>query len=70
MPAFVRSALTTFAATFIGLVPVTALVGGDVSWLQSAAVAAGLAALRTIIAALDPGQPLYGVGSGPEIGDE
>ncbi len=69
MPAWLRSALTTFAATFIGLVPVTALVGGDVSWIQSAAVAAGLAALRTLLAAVDPGQPLYGVGGG-ETGDE
>lgn len=63
MNAALRSALTTFLVTLISLVPVSALVGGDVSWAQSALVAAGLAALRTLVAAVDPGQTSYGIGS-------
>ena len=68
MPAWLRSALTTFATVLIGLVPVSALLDGDISWAQSALAAAALAGLRTLFAALDPGQPLYGVGA--EVGDE
>jgi hypothetical protein len=69
MPAWVRSALTTFVVTFIGLVPVSALVGGDTSWVASAATAAILATLRTIVAALDPGNTSYGIGSEPIVDD-
>lgn len=70
MPAWVRSALTTFIVTFIGLVPVTALVGGDTTWVTSAATAAILATLRTLVAAIDPGNTSYGIGSEPIISDE
>ena len=67
MPAWVRSALTTFVVTFIGLVPVSALVGGDTSWVASAVTAAILATLRTVVAALDPGNTSFGVGSEPVV---
>jgi hypothetical protein len=70
MPAWVRSALTTFVVTFIGLVPVSALVGGDTSWVASAVTAAILATLRTVVAALDPGNTSFGVGSEPPVVDE
>ena len=70
MPSWVRSALTTFIVTFIGLVPVTALVGGDTTWVTSAATAAILATLRTLVAAIDPGNTSFGVGSEPIISDE
>lgn len=70
MPSWLRSALTTFIVTFIGLVPVTALVGGDTTWVTSAATAAILATLRTLVAAIDPGNTSYGIGSEPIISDE
>lgn len=70
MPAWVRSALTTFVVTFIGLVPVSALVGGDTTWITAAVTAAVLATLRTIVAAIDPGNTSYGIGSEPTISDE
>lgn len=67
MPAWVRSALTTFIVTFIGLVPVTALVGGDTTWITAAATAAVLATLRTIVAAIDPGNTSYGIGAPVDV---
>lgn len=70
MPAWIRSALTTFLSTLLTLVPVAAIVEGDFTWVAAAITAAVIAAVRTTVAALDPGQPLYGVGSGPELGDE
>jgi hypothetical protein len=57
-----RSFATTFVSVFVASVPVAALLSGDWSWVQAAAASALIAALRTVIAALDPGQPLYGVG--------
>jgi len=67
MPAWVRSALTTFIVTFIGLVPVTALVGGDTTWVASAATAAILATVRTVVAAIDPGNTSYGIGAPVDV---
>ena len=67
MPSWLRSALTTFVVTFIGLVPLTALVGGDTSWATSAAVSALLAAVRTVVASLDPNNTSFGIGSTPTI---
>jgi len=59
----IRSFVTTFAATFLTFAAgyVTSVVQGDFSWATSAGVAAFVAALRTLIAALDPGMPLFGV---------
>lgn len=61
----IRSFLTTFIGALLALVPVSAVVEGDFTWVTAAAVSALTAALRTLLAALDPGQPLYGVGSAP-----
>ncbi len=62
MPAWIRSALTTFITTLLSLIPVAALVDGDFTWTGAAITAAVIAAVRTTVAALDPGQPLYGIG--------
>lgn len=67
--AALRSFVTTFASVFIGSVPVAALLQNDWSWAQAAVASALVAALRTVIAALDPAQPLYGAGSAPVIED-
>ena len=67
MPAWIRSALTTFVVTFIGLVPVTALVGGDTTWITAAVTAAVLATLRTLVAAIDPGNTSYGIGAPADV---
>ena len=67
MPAWVRSALTTFIVTFIGLVTVTALVGGDTTWITAAATAAVLATLRTLVAAIDPNNTSYGIGAHVDV---
>lgn len=66
MPAWIRSALTTFLATLLGLIPVASVVEGDFTWAGAAITAAVIAAVRTTLAALDPGQPLYGIGSQTE----
>lgn len=63
-----RSAATTFLVTFLGLIPVAAAVGGDFSWIQSAVVAAALAAVRTLVAYIDPGNTTFGFGSVPSAG--
>lgn len=63
MPAWVRSALTTFITTLLSLIPVAAIVDGDFTWAGAAITAAVIAAVRTTVAALDPNMPLYGVGS-------
>ena len=69
MPAWVRSALTTFITTLLSLIPVAAIVDGDFTWAVAAITAAVIAAVRTTVAALDPGQPLYGIGSDAPEGD-
>ena len=65
LKAALRSFLTTFLSVLITLIPVTSVVEGQFEWVGPALLAAGLAAVRTLLAALDPGQPLYGVGSTP-----
>ena len=66
LKSMLRSFLTTFGATFLTVAGgyIANVVQGDFSWWTSAAVAGAVAALRTVIAYLDPGQPLYGNGSG------
>lgn len=63
LKAAARSFVTTFVATFLAAVPVAAVSQGDFSWAVTAGVAALIAAVRTVLAALDPKQPLYGVGA-------
>ena len=63
MPVWLRSALTTFVVTLVSLVPIEALSGGDLTWVQSALTAAALAAVRTLVVALNPTDPSYGFGS-------
>lgn len=69
MPAWLRSALTTFITTLLGLIPVAAIVDGDFTWAGAAITAAVISAVRTTVAALDPGQPLYGIGADYPEGD-
>jgi len=57
-----RSFGTSFVAAFVASIPVTGFA--DLAWVEAAAVGALFAAVRTVLAALDPGQPLYGIGSG------
>lgn len=61
-----RSALTTFITSFIALVPLSAVLANDFSWVQSAAVSAALAAIRTLVAYIDPGNTSFGIGS-PDV---
>jgi hypothetical protein len=61
MPAYIRSFLTTAAATFLSLIPVAAVLEGDFTWAGAAVTSAVVAALRTLLAALDPQMPLFGV---------
>jgi len=70
MPPAIRSAITTFLTTLLGLIPVAALVDGDFTWAGAAVTAAIISAVRTAVAALDPGNTSFGIGSGPELGDE
>ena len=65
MKSAIRSFLTTFLSVLLTLIPVAAVVEGDFTWATAALVSALTAALRTLLAALDPGQPLYGLGSTP-----
>lgn len=58
-----RSFLTTFVAVFIAAVPIGAAVEGDFTWFGAAIAAAFVAGIRTGLAALDPGMPLFGKGS-------
>ena len=58
-----RSAVTTFATAFIALIPLSALASNDFSWVQSAAIAAALTAIRTVVAYLDPKNTSFGIGS-------
>lgn len=70
MSNLVRSAVTTFITAFISLVPLTALVDQDFSWLQSAAISAALTTIRTVAAYLDPNNTSFGIGSdAPVEGD-
>jgi hypothetical protein len=59
----VRSAATTFITSFIALIPLSALASNDFSWVQSAAIAAALTAIRTVVAYLDPKNTSFGLGS-------
>lgn len=58
--AALRSFATTFLTVFVAAVPLAAALEGDFTWAGAAASAALVSALRTLVAALDPGQPLYG----------
>lgn len=69
MPAWLRSALTTFAVTLLSLIPIEALSGGDLTWVQSAVTAAALAAVRTLVVALNPMDPSYGLGTDSGVAD-
>ena len=69
MPAAVRSFLTTLAATFLSLIPVAAVLDGDFTWASAAITSAVVAGLRTLLASLDPGMPLFGVGADVPEGD-
>lgn len=63
--AALRSAVTTFVTTFVGLIPLATVISGghiDLTWVGSAAVAAGLAAIRTLIAWVDGGNTSFGAG--------
>lgn len=62
-----RSFFTTFLATFLATAPVASVAEGDFEWFLPTALSAFVAALRTVIAALDPGNPHYGVGSRPTV---
>jgi len=66
MPAWIRSALTTAIAVLGGLVAFSAVPGISIPAEWIAIATAVLAGLRTVLAALDPGQPLYGIGSQTE----
>ena len=59
--AALRSFATTFLSTLITLVPVTSVVSGEFEWVAPALLSAVTAALRTLVSALDPGQPLFGI---------
>jgi hypothetical protein len=61
----VRSAVTTFLVTFLGLIPVAAVVNSDFSWVSAALYAAALTTLRTCIAWIDPGNTAFGNGAVP-----
>ena len=56
-----RSFITTFVATFLAAVPVAAAVQGDFTWVEVAVASALVAGLRTVLAALDPAMPLFGL---------
>ena len=58
-----RSFVTTFVTVFVGTIPIASLLAGDWSWASAAVASALIAGLRTAVAALDPKQPLYGVGA-------
>ena len=69
MPPAIRSAITTFLTTLLGLIPVAAIVDGDFTWAGAAVTAAIISAVRTAVAFLDPGQTLYGIGANYPEGD-
>ena len=48
MPAWVRSALTTFLTTLLSLIPVAAIVDGDFTWAGAAITAAVIAGAREV----------------------
>jgi hypothetical protein len=59
MNPILRSALVTFVASFIALIPIAPLSD---DWFLPALFGAGIAGLRTLLSWLDPGNPLFGVG--------
>jgi hypothetical protein len=59
MNPILRSALVTFAASFIALIPITPLSD---DWFLPALFGAAIAGLRTLLSWLDPQNPLFGVG--------
>ena len=59
MNPILRSALITFAASFIALIPIAPLSD---DWFLPALFAAGIAGLRTLLSWLDPANPVFGVG--------
>jgi len=61
--AALRSFLTTLITTFLALVPVAAVVEGDFTWAGTALLSAFVAAARTVVAALDPGNTSFGFGA-------
>ncbi len=62
-----RSFVTTFLATLVALLPVTELLNSDYDGIPVVVSSALVAALRTALAALDPGQPLYGLRKGANV---
>lgn len=70
----IRSCITTFLATLLAAVPVSAL-SGDVQWVGPAVLASLVAAVRTLLAYVDPGNASFGVtgsekDAGADAGDE
>ena len=65
--AALRSFVTTFLATAVALLPVSDLLNSDYDFVPVVLGSALVAALRTTLAALDPGQPLYGVKSRRDV---
>ena len=61
--AALRSFLTTLLTTFLTLIPVASVVDGDFAWVGPAVLAAVVASVRTLVAALDPGNTSFGVGA-------
>ena len=59
MKPILRSALVTFVASFVALIPVTSLSSG---WVFPAFIASLIAALRTFLSWIDPKNPLFGIG--------
>ncbi len=53
-----RSALVTFVASFIALIPIAPL---SQDWFLPALFAAGIAGLRTLLSWLDPANPVFGM---------
>jgi len=60
MNPILRSALVTFVASFIALIPIAPLSD---DWFLPALFGAGIAGLRTLLTWLDPGNPAFGVGA-------
>lgn len=64
----IRSCITTFLATLLVSIPVTAL-SGDLEWVGPAVLASLVAAARTLLAIIDPGNKTFGIGSGSVSAD-
>ena len=61
--AALRSALTTFLSSLLLAIPVASVSEGSFEWAAPVLLSAVLTALRTLVAALDPGMGLYGKGA-------